>query len=47
MFIYQWYQSFEVLSVAVCVQGRTIRPFLYEYEVPKVFLIDEKIVGNT
>ncbi len=29
-----------------CVQCCTVRPFLYEYEVPRILLVDVKIVRH-
>lgn len=47
MLIDQWHQPLEVLGVAVRVQGCPIRPFLYKYEVTRIFLIDKKIIRHT
>ncbi len=42
----QRHQPPEMLGVAMSIQSRPIRPFLYEYEVTGILLIDEKIVGH-
>ena len=42
----QRHQSPEMLGVAVCIQGRPVRPLLDEDEMPRIFLIDVQIVRN-
>ena len=46
MMIYQWHQLLEMRGIAVRIQSCPIRPLFYEYEVPRIFLIDEKIVRH-